>query len=129
REFSGAFRDGILETLVLLSVHGHEVFKGRLGIDIESEVNSVVRDLLRPPLTTRVLEAHDQDLPTYAEAAPSEFLSIIRQDLQAENPAVYGLLRTVSTGVIGANTSRTGLLWALSDLYWTTDTVWNAGYI
>lgn len=48
REFSSAFRDGISETLVLLSVHGHEVFKGRLGIDIESEVNSVVRDLLRP---------------------------------------------------------------------------------
>ncbi|MEA5673968.1 HigA family addiction module antitoxin [Pseudomonas sp. MH2] len=126
REFSSAFRDGVLETLVLLSVHGLEVFKGRLGIDIESEVNSVVRDLLRPPLTARVLEAHDQDLPTYAEAAPSEFLSIIRQDLQAENPAVYGLLRPVSSGVFGATPSRTGLLWALEGLCWSPETVAHA---
>lgn len=126
REFSSAFRDGISETLVLLSVHGHEVFKGRLGIDIESEVNSVVRDLLRPPLTTRVLEANDHDLPTYAEAAPSEFLSIIRQDLQADNPAVHGLLRPVSPGIFGATPSRTGLLWALEGLCWSPETVAHA---
>ncbi|MBB52512.1 MAG: addiction module antidote protein, HigA family [Pseudomonadales bacterium] len=126
REFSSTFRDGISETLVLLSVHGHEVFNGCLGIDIESEVNSVVRDLLCPPLTTRVLEANDQDLPTYAEAAPSEFLSIIRQDLQAENPAVYGLLRPVSPGVFGATPSRTGLLWALEGLCWSSETVAHA---
>lgn len=126
REFSSAFRDGISETLVLLSVHGHEVFKGRFGIDIESEVNSVVRDLLRPPLSTRVLEANDRDLPTYAEAAPSEFLSIIRQDLQSENPAVFGLLRPVSPEVFGATPSRTGLLWALEGLCWSPETVSHA---
>lgn len=126
REFSSAFRDGISETLVLLSVHGHEVFKERFGFDIEAEVNSVVRDLLRPPLTTRVLEANDRDLPTYAEAAPDEFLSIIRQDLQTEGSAVFGLLRPVSPGVFGATPSRTGLLWALEGLSWSPETVSHA---
>ena len=126
REFSSAFRDGISETLVLLSVHGHEVFKESFGFDIEAEVNSVVRDLLGPPLTTRVLEANDRDLPTYAEAAPDEFLSIIRQDLQNEVPAVLGLLRPVSPGVFGATPSRTGLLWALEGLSWSPKTVSHA---
>ena len=123
REFSSAFRDGVSESLVLLSVHGHEVFKDRLGFDIDAEVNSVVRDLLRPPLKTRVLQANDRDLPTYAEAAPSEFLSIIRQDLQTDNPAVFGLLRPVSSEIFGASPSRTGLLWALEGLSWSPETV------
>ena len=35
REFSGAFREGISETLVLLAVHGGHLFKKRLGIDPE----------------------------------------------------------------------------------------------
>src|SRR5439155_11051442 len=52
REFSGAFREGISETLVLLAVNGGHMFKGRIGIDTEIEAVRVVRDLLPTPLTT-----------------------------------------------------------------------------
>ena len=90
REFSNAFRKGISETLVLLAVHGNHLFKMRLGIDSEAEARQVVRDLLPTTLTTRILEANDPDLPTYAEAAPNEFLSIIESDLKTESPAVLG---------------------------------------
>ncbi|MCW2858245.1 MAG: higA, partial [Marmoricola sp.] len=122
REFSSAFRQGISETLVLLAVHGVTLFKGRLGIDTESEATMVVRDLLRTPLTTRILEANDQDLPLYAEAAPTEFLSIIERDLRAESPAVLGLLRPAGSGMFGSP-SRTGLLWALEGLAWNVETL------
>ena len=122
REFSAAFREGISESLVLLAVHGVHLFKTRLGVDTEVEAVRVVRDLLPMPLTTRILEANDRDLPTYAEAAPDEFLSILERDLKTDAPAVLGLLRPADTGVFG-RTSRTGLLWALEGLSWNPDTL------
>lgn len=129
REFSSVFREGISETLVLLAVQGGQLFKSRLGIDTEVEAIRVVRELLKMPLTTRVLEANDRDLPTYAEAAPNEFLSIIECDLKSENPAVFGLLRPVNAGVFGSSPSRTGLLWALEGLSWSPVTLPRAAKI
>lgn len=129
REFSSAFREGMSETLVLLAVHGGQLFKDRLGIDTELEARLVVRDLLPTPLTTRILEANDRDLPTYAEAAPEEFLSIIEQDLNSDAPAVLGLLRPVGAGVFGRSPSRTGLLWALEGLSWNPETLPRAAFI
>jgi hypothetical protein len=128
REFSGAFREGISETLVLLAVHGGHLFKGRLGVDTEIEAVRVVRDLLPTPLTTRILEANDRDLPTYAEAAPYEFLSILERDLKSKDPAVLGLLRPAGMGMFG-HPSRTGLLWALEGLSWNPVTLPRAASI
>ena len=123
REFSKAFREGVSETLVLLAVHGNNLFRMRLGVDTEFEAACVVRALLPTPLTTRVLEANDHDLPTYAEAAPEVFLSILEKDLDAEAPAVLGLLRPVNSGTFGLTPSRTGLLWALEGLSWNPATL------
>jgi addiction module HigA family antidote len=129
REFSSAFREGISETLVLLSIYGGHLFKRRLGVDTEAEAVLVVRRLLRTPLTARILEANDRDLPTYAEAAPREFLSIIERDLQSDDPAVLGLLRPASTDIFGHSPSRTGLLWALEGLSWSPETLPRAASI
>lgn len=129
REFSSAFREGISETLVLLATQGEQLFKSRLGLDAEIEVIRVVRDLLPTPLTTRILEANDRDLPTYAEAAPDEFLSILERDLKSENPAVLGLLHPVDPGMFGRSPSRTGLLWALEGLSWNPVTLSRAAPI
>lgn len=128
REFSGAFREGISETLVLLAVHGNQLFKGRLGIDSEAEATQIVRNLLQTPLTTRTLEANDRDLPTYAEAAPDEFLSILERDLRSNDPAVIGLLRPAGVGPF-SHPSRTGLLWALEGLSWNPMTLPRAALI
>ncbi len=123
REFSSVFREGISETLVLLAVHGAGLFRQRLGVDPETAATLVIRDLLPTPLTTRVLEANDRDLPTYAEAAPDEFLSIIERDLKRAQPAVLGLLKPVELGMFGGSPSRTGLLWALETLSWSSTTL------
>lgn len=128
RESSSAFRQGISETLVLLAVHGGRLFKSRLGVDAEIEAACVVRYLLRAPLITRTLEANDRDLPTYAEAAPDEFLSILERDLKSDDPAVLGLLRPAGTGAFG-HPSRTGLLWALEGLSWNPLTLPRAASI
>lgn len=115
RNHSGALRRGICETLVILSVHGDE-FRRRTGVDVQAEVTRLIRDLLEP-LTTDKLLSHERDLPRYAEAAPELFLSIIEADLAKPDPAVYGLLKPVSSGVF-SSCPRTGLLWSLEGLAW-----------
>jgi hypothetical protein len=118
REFSGTLRRSIAETLVLLAVHGHHLFWDRLGFDCEDAANHLVRSLLTP-LKTRLLEANDNDLAAYAEAAPSEFLGIIEEDLRTTSPETYGLLRPAASGLFGNGCPRTGLLWALEGLAWS----------
>lgn len=113
RDYSAALRDGICETLVVLSVHGNSLFHDRLNMDVEGRINDLVSGLLTP-LTLEKLLSHDHDLPRYAEAAPDRFLRIIENNLDV----VVGLLKPVDSGLPFASPSRTGLLWALESLAW-----------
>lgn len=122
REFSGTLRRSIAETLVLLSVHGHHLFWERVGFDCEAASRGLVHSLLTP-LKTRLLEANDNDLTAYAEAAPDEFLSIIEADLNTTAPETYGLLRPAGSGLFGNGCPRTGLLWSLEGLAWSPATM------
>ena len=117
RDHSGALRKGVCETLIILSIHGNNLFCSRLGIDVESRVAVLIRKLLKP-LTLEKLLSHDHDLPHYAEAAPDEFLKVIEEDLQSDDPVVFGLLKPVDGGSFWASPLRTGLLWALECLAW-----------
>jgi len=117
RDHSGALREGVCETLVILSVHGNNLFQSRLGGDIEGRVTILIRKLLTP-LTLEKLLSQDRDLPRYAEAAPDEFIRIFEEDLLHSDPVVLGLLKPVDRGAFGNWPSRTGLLWALECLAW-----------
>jgi addiction module HigA family antidote len=119
REISKALRDGISETLVLLSVHGNSLLRERIGIDLEIEVGRLIKGLLTP-LTTHTLEEHSDDLPMYAEAAPKTFLEILESDLDSDDPQSLGLMRPASTGLF-VRCPRTGLLWALETLSWSPE--------
>ena len=103
-------------------MYGNQLFKDRLGFDCEVAATCLVRELLTP-LKTRVLEANDRDLSTYAEAAPDAFLSIVEDDLRTEQPQCYGLMRPADPGLLGAGCPRTGLLWALEGLAWNANTL------
>ena len=116
RDHSTALREGICETLVVLSVHGNNLFQDRLGIDIEAHVAFLIRKLLTP-LSLDKLLSHDKNLPHYAEAASDEFLKILEEDLRQPQSVVLGLLKPVESGLLGSPT-RTGLLWALECLAW-----------
>lgn len=116
RDHSAALRSGICETLVILAVHGNNLFQDRLGVDVEVGVSALIRDLLTP-LTLEKLLSHDGDLPRYAEAAPEVFLRLIEDDLCADSPVVLGLLKPAAPGLFGA-CPRAGLLWALESLAW-----------
>ena len=116
RHHSDVLRDGIRETLVILSVHGNDLLRARTGIDVEGRVALLVRSLLTP-LTVDKLLSHDRDLPSYAEADPDTFLNLIEEDLRRSQPAVFGLLKPVENTLFSP-CPRTGLLWALECLAW-----------
>jgi addiction module HigA family antidote len=119
RDHSAALRQSVCETLVILAVHGNNLFKERLGLDVEGEISQLVRRLLLP-LTIESFLSHDNDLPRYAEAAPDAFLTLLETDLKQPDPIVLGLLKPASTAPFG-RCPRTGLLWALECLAWKAE--------
>jgi len=117
RDHSVALRDGMCETLVLLAIHGNNLFRDRLGVDVEGMVNATVRELLMP-FAAETWASQKSDLPLYAEAAPDLFLDILEQDLQTEDPKILSLLKPASGELFGGGCPRSGLLWALELLAW-----------
>ena len=118
RDHSEALRDGLCETLVLLSVHGNGLFQERLGINVEALVSNLIERLLTP--LDEKLPSQENDLPCYAEAAPDRFLALMEADVQRNAPAVLRLLRPVSS-LPFAPCPRSGILWALECLAWNPD--------
>jgi hypothetical protein len=116
RRHSAALRRGLCETLVLLSVHGNNLFRTRLGFDVEAAVNELIRQLLTP-LDPVTWQSQRHDLPRYAEAAPELFLDILEQDLRSADTKVFALMQPADSGIL-SSPGRTGLLWALEALAW-----------
>ncbi len=117
RNHSSVLREGMCETLVLLAIHGNDLFSDRLGYDVEAHVNATVRELLMP-FAAETWASQKSDLPLYAEAAPDLFLDIVEQDLQTDDPKILSLLKPASTEIFGGGCARSGLLWALELLAW-----------
>lgn len=117
RQISGALRNGLGETLVLLAVYGPGLFKARQNFDTEARANRLIQSLLSP-LTAKTLETQIDNVGVYAEAAPETFLSIIETDLKSPASAAMALMRPMSDPMFGS-TPRTGLLWALEGLAWS----------
>jgi len=115
REHSPVLRRSIRETLTLLDMYSDTWFS-HLNTNLRRRVQDLIRQLLTP-LSTRRLEAHDDDLTHYAEAAPDVFLTILEQDLLTDAPQLFGLLKPTSSEPF-SSPSRTGLLWALEVVAW-----------
>lgn len=116
RRHSPVVRRSLCETLVLLSVHGDNLFRSRLGIDMVGHVNALIRELLTP-LDGATWQSHQHDLPRYAEAAPEVFLGLLDDDLRSSAPKIHALLQPTGSGPFSWP-GRTGLLWALEALAW-----------
>ena len=114
RRHSAALRQGLCETLVLLSVHGNNL--ARLGFHVEAAVNDLIRQLLTP-LDPVTWQSQRHDLPRYAEAAPELFLDLLEQDLRSADTKVLALMQPAESGMF-SSPGRTGLLWALEVLAW-----------
>ena len=116
REHSEAIRKSICDNLIILSLHGNTLFGDRLGIDIEHQVNNLIRKLLKNK-NSRAWQSQQDDLPKYAEAAPDEFLDIMEFELKQDKPAFASLFEPVGEGLF-SDCDRTGIIWALELLAW-----------
>lgn len=116
RDHSSALRRNICDSLVLLSVHGNNLLGDRIDIDLESNIRSVIRNLLTPSKRSTWYSQRDE-LPKYAEADPATFLDVVEKDLESGNSQLSELLTSAPTGVFDKCT-RSGLLWALELLAW-----------
>ena len=122
RKHSDALREGVCETLVLLSIHGNHWFRRNLGIDVEKRVRTLIYKLLTP-LTIEKLLSHSENLPFYAEADPEAFLAILGEDRARDEPVVLGLLAPTAGDPLSGGRRRAGLLWALECLAWNPKTL------
>ena len=120
RQYSKGLRNSIGEMLILLAVHGNELFKSRLAFNCEEAVNKLVEELFSP-LNLRVLLAQSSDFSVYAEASPKVFLSIIENDLKTDKQFLE-LIQSVSTNIF-SSPKYSDLLWALEKLAWDKSTV------
>jgi len=116
RAISGPLRNGIAETMVLLSVYGANIFRGRHSFDASTRAERLVQTLLTP--LREKLESQIDNLSLYAEAAPEVFLSVIEADLATRSPVTLELMRPIAD-VMFSGTPRSGLLWALEGLAWS----------
>ena len=119
REISDLLRASVINSFVLLAVHGNGLFRDRIGFDIEIRIREMITELLSP-LNERVLEAQSDALPAYAEAAPDTFLSIIEQDIENGDQEVMKLFRPVDASLF-KSPPRVEILWALESLAWSDE--------
>ena len=120
REISPQLRNGIADSLVLLSVRGDQMYDGRLNQLPSEAISRCVQKLLATPLTEKNLRSQLDNLPLYAEAAPELFLSVFEDDIKADKPAVTALMAPVSDSFF-ADKGRAFLLWALEVLAWNPE--------
>lgn len=120
RAISSILRKSMAEMLVLLSVHGDNLFQERTGFSCSSQASLLIQRLLLP-LSVEKLESHDRDLALYAETSPKAFIGIIRDDLFDGKAETRKLIRPCNDFMFGGS-SRTGLLSALQVLAWSEDT-------
>ena len=116
RNHSNPLRHGIRETLIILAVHGNQLFHQRLGFDAKARVAELIRKLLHPLDREKMLSCR-ADLPDYAEAAPEIVLSLLEDDLRKPEPVIRELMRPAGLGWLSPPL-RTPLLWALEGLAW-----------
>ncbi len=119
RDHSGTLREALCETMVILAMHGNDLFSERLGMNVQTKVEVVVRNLLSPFILEK-LKLQDRNLPYYAEAAPEMFLTLVEKDLRSPNSAVMGLMKPVEPGIFSP-CWRTGILWALECIVWKAE--------
>ena len=119
-QYSEVLRKGIGETLILLAVHGNELFRSRFDFDCEHETAKLVEALFSP-LSLNTLQAQSSFFSVYAEASPEVFLDIIEDDLKTDKYFLK-LMKPVSTNIF-SRSNYTDLLWALEKLAWDKLTV------
>jgi hypothetical protein len=115
--YSEKIRKGMIQSLVLMAVYGHQP---RSPSSLQTFVSSVVREVLVSAKYWQAWASLKDVTPLLAEASPDAFLDVV-QEVLAQNPSLFdGLLRDDGDAIF-AECRHSGLLWALESLAWSPD--------
>ena len=111
---SSWLRDGLTQTLLLIAILGNRL-RFPDGIDQQTFVNNLIKQLPGLNSNTRLLTSLSSQLPVLFEAAPGPFVDALEALLQG-NGDIAGSLFTDKDLFI--RSPHTGFLWALEGLAW-----------
>jgi len=113
--YSGAFKEGLAESLILIAVYGNDFGLNTSSVP-QSWVNSVVYNTLINGDNQKWISI-ERILPLLAEASPTSFLRIVEDSLNQSPSPILALFEETSNG-FSPTSHHTGLLWALEALAW-----------
>lgn len=116
REYSGMFRHGIGQVLILLALWGDRV---RTVSDASRRVDAIVGKLLRDANQRRWWSL-SRDFRLLAEASPDAFLAAIEDSLDQDDPPIGALFGHDEDGMGGVE-HLSDLMWALESLAWSPE--------
>lgn len=114
---SGALREGLLQTLILLATKSDDIgFKAAQNPEAWSERQ--IRKLLDDASEER-WHSLSSLLPLISEAAPEAFCQAVDDSLAQTPPPIMKLFESAQPNIgFGGGGSHAGLLWALENLAW-----------
>lgn len=115
RNYSAWIREGLVQTLILISVYGEKIALD-LPISPEQWVDNIIAKLLATE-SPDIWKSLDHDMPLLAEASPYSFIARLENLLKTENSPIYQLFEEAS-GFLHSHAYHTGLLWALENVAW-----------
>ncbi len=126
RQYSGWIREGIVQSLILVSIFGEEL-KLDLPLNGQVWVDRIIAELLDTddPSLWKSIEGK---LPLIAEASPTEFLNAVEKYLAIDNSPIIALFDE-EPGILTPTSYHTGLLWALENIAWLPDYLSRAALI
>lgn len=126
RKYSDWIREGIVQTLILVSVFGDKI-ELDLPLNAQPWVDRVIAELLNTenPLLWKSIE---NLLPLILEASPAEFLNAVEKYLAIDNSPIIALFNE-EPGFLTPTSYHTGLLWALEGIAWLPEYLSRAALI
>lgn len=112
RKYSNWLREGILNTIVLLSIYSEK----KENKEFKNLVDEFVKKLLKGADEKRWYSV-SSILPQLAEASPAIFLEYVDYSLEKSQPSILVLFREGKDPMF-SRCNHAGLLWALESLAW-----------
>lgn len=113
--YSGALREGIAQTLILIAIFGDDA---RISVSTaQTWVDNIVRELFQNADWKLWHSLYDV-LPLIAEASPSSFLEAVEFSLSQANRPIMGMF-SETEDTLTSSSAHSSLLWALEGLAWS----------
>lgn len=114
--YSSTLREGVADTLAFLVSPLCQKNSG-LDVNVQSIIQMSVHEILSAP-NWKLYATLDRSIPLLAEAAPREFLNILRKNLKT--PFIKDLIRE-APNQFDQTSYLPGLIWGLERLAWSHD--------